>query len=123
MKSDTMYWLGLKFIFSGQIDKLKSASARFVHQSYFRSNLATSDDDEKENSTMMMLAMTVGWMMMLNLPGEVNCDILSFKRRSVSGVNLNEPINYHYTALSTLVWSTNFKIFEGETGNIICSID
>ena len=78
---------------------------------------------------MMMLAMTVGWMMMLNLSGEVNCDILRIKRRegvyeqSVSGVNPSEPINYHYTALSTLVRSTNFKIFEGETGNIICSID
>ena len=79
---------------------------------------------------MMMLAMTVGWMMMLNLPGEVNCDILCIKRRegvyeqSVSGVNRNEPINYHYTALSTLVWSsevptTNLKIFKGETGNIM----
>ena len=59
-------------------------------------NLAASNDDEKENSTMMMLmAMTVGWMMMLNLPGEVNCDILRIKRRegvyeqSVSGVNPN----------------------------------
>ena len=155
MKSNTIYWLGLKFIFSGQIAKLKSVSARFVHiellplrsvgyvvgtvayitdqrvfqkqnvMSYifqsivnnsqhlglalylvalepppksrirWKLNLAASNDDEKENSTMMMLAMTVGWMMMLNLPGEVNCDILSFKRRegvyeqSVSGVNPN----------------------------------
>ena len=37
--------------------------------------------------------------------------------QSGSGVNPNEPINYHYTALSTLLWSsvvlaTNFKIFE-----------
>ena len=74
---------------------------------------------------MMMLAMTVGWMMMLNLPGEVNCNILRIKRRegvyeqSVSGVNPSEPINYHYTALSTLVRSsevptTNFKIFESD---------
>ena len=31
MKSNTIYWLGLKFIFSGQIDKLKSLSARFVY--------------------------------------------------------------------------------------------
>ena len=31
MKSNTIYWLGLKFIFSGQIDKLKSVSARFVY--------------------------------------------------------------------------------------------